>query len=69
MLKEKIKRVENRIDDLLNAFQENKQQNKELRKREARLSEERQSLIHKNKLARNKVNTMISRLKALEQDA
>lgn len=69
MLKEKIEQIENRIDDLLIAFQEHKQHNRELRERETRLSEERLSLIHKNKLARNKVNTMISRLKALEQDA
>ena len=69
MLKEKIEQIENRIDDLLTAFQKHKQLNRKLREREAQLSEERLSLMHKNKLARNKVNTMISRLKALEQDA
>jgi cell division protein ZapB len=67
-LEQQFKQLEHRADELLKLCQEYQRHNHSLRTREAQLNEERTQLLRKNDLARNKVEAMISRLKALEQE-
>lgn len=67
-LEQAFKRLENQVDELLELSKEYKRHNNSLRSREALLNEERSNLLRKNDLARTKVEAMIIRLKALEQE-
>ncbi|MDF2642023.1 MAG: hypothetical protein K0R45_1295 [Pseudomonas sp.] len=59
----------NRLELLLKHTEQLKSQNALLLAQEKSWREERAHLIEKNEIARQKVETMISRLKALEQDS
>ncbi|MFT0213323.1 TIGR02449 family protein [Pseudomonas sp. F1_0610] len=63
-----IKTLLSRVDQLISRYEELKQQHQLLKNAERTWREERAELIEKNQLARVKVEAMISRLKALEQD-
>lgn len=63
-----FKRLDHRVDEFIELCDEYKRHNKSLRSRESQLTEERANLMKKNDLARTKVESMIVRLKALEQD-
>lgn len=59
----------NRVELLLRHAEQLKSQNALLLAQEKSWREERAHLIEKNEIARQKVESMISRLKALEQDS
>lgn len=61
-----IKKLEDRVDDLIKAVERLQQENKDLRQSHSSLMTERSQLIEKTELARTRVEAMISRLKALE---
>ena len=63
-----LKKLEERVSELLTLCESYKRQNRSLKAREAQLLEERTQLLKKNDLARVKVEAMITRLKAMEQD-
>jgi cell division protein ZapB len=58
-----------RLELLITRVEQLKRQNGLLLAQEKSWREERAHLIEKNEIARQKVETMISRLKALEQDS
>ena len=64
-----FKNLESRVDEFIELCDEYKRHNQSLKSREVQLSEDRASLMKKNDMARAKVEAMISRLKALEQDS
>lgn len=57
-----------KLDLLIQRVEQLKAQNRQLLTSEKAWREERSHLIEKNEMARHKVESMISRLKALEQD-
>lgn len=57
-----------KLDQLLRRVEQLKAHNRLLQTNEKAWREERAQLIEKNETARQKVEAMISRLKALEQD-
>ena len=57
-----------KLDLLIQRAEELKAHNRQLLASEKAWREERSHLIEKNEMARHKVESMISRLKALEQD-
>ena len=67
-IEQQVKKLEERVSELLSVCEGYKRQNSALRMREEQLLEERTQLLKKNDLARIKVEAMISRLKAMEQD-
>ena len=58
-----------RLELLISRVEQLNRQNALLIAQEKTWREERAHLIEKNEIARNKVESMISRLKALEQDS
>lgn len=58
-----------KLDLLIQRIEQLKAQNRLLLASEKSWREERAHLIEKNEMARHKVESMISRLKALEQDS
>ncbi|MCH2340432.1 TIGR02449 family protein [Pseudomonas sp. NPDC047963] len=58
-----------KLEQLIKRTEQLKAQNRLLRQSEQAWREERAHLIEKNEMARVKVESMISRLKALEQDS
>ena len=63
-----LQSLESKVNDLVNACMQLKQENKTLRTSQDDLVIERASLIEKTELARNRVEAMISRLKSLEEN-
>lgn len=63
-----LKKLETRVDELIKAVERLQQENKTLRDSQTHLMTERTDLIEKTELARTKVETMIKRLKALENE-
>ncbi|HID49288.1 MAG TPA: TIGR02449 family protein [Chromatiales bacterium] len=63
-----LKKLESRVDDLIKAVERLQQENKTLRTSQTSLLTERTDLIEKTEMARSKVEAMIKRLKALEND-
>lgn len=61
-----IKKLEDRVDDLIKAVERLQRENKDLRASQSSLMTERSQLIEKTELARTRVEAMISRLRALE---
>ena len=61
-----LKRLEKRIDDLVAAVKELKDENRALRQRQDALTAERATLLQKNEQVRARVEAMIGRLKAME---
>lgn len=66
MADDQLKELEKKIDELIALCQELNRENQALKADNAGWRTERQSLISKNELARNKVEAMIDRLRAME---
>ena len=60
--------LEKKIEALLELLQNFERDNKLLRSQQTHWQQERSQLLQKNELARNRVEAMITRLRALEQD-
>ncbi len=67
MSEQEVKKLEYLVNDLLKACEHLKQENLLLRDRQEALFNERSKLIEKNQLAYTRIESMIVRLKALEQ--
>jgi cell division protein ZapB len=66
---QELKKLEFRLDELIQTIQRLKAENRSLRAQQDNMSAERAGLIEKNELARSRVEAMINRLKAMEQGA
>lgn len=64
-----IKLLERRVDELIRALENLKDENAALKQSHTSLLSERAKLIEKTELARTRVEAMITRLKALEENA
>ena len=63
-----IKNLEDRVDDLISTVERLRSENKTLRESQTNLVAERDKLILKTEQARTRVDTMIQRLKAMEDE-
>lgn len=61
-----LKTLEQRVDELIEAVTRLQSENRSLRAQQADLMSERARLIEKTELARSRVESMIARLKAME---
>ncbi len=68
MSAEQFRALEHQIDQLIYRCNQLEQENKNLRNQEVLWKKERIKLVEKNELARTRVEAMIHRLKALEQE-
>ncbi len=66
MADNQLKELEKKIDELIELCRELNRENQALKADSAGWRTERQDLISKNELARNKVEAMIDRLRAME---
>lgn len=66
MADKQAKVLEQKIDELIRLCQELNRENKMLKAQSANWQRERQDLIHKNEMARSKVEAMITRLRTME---
>lgn len=64
-----LKRLEKRLDELLNTIVQLKEENRALRQRQESLASEKTTLLHRNDQVRARVEAMIGRLKAMEHSA
>ena len=64
-----LKRLEQRVDELVATVLQLKEENRALRQRQDAISTERASLLQKNELVRARVEAMIGRLRTMEQGA
>lgn len=65
-LESELKRLERQVEELLDAVQHLREENRALRHRQDTLAVERASLLQKNEQVRTRVEAMIGRLKMLE---
>ncbi len=65
---DQLAQLEQQLDELLVLTQVLSKENRALRAQQKTWSTERAKLIEKNELAKNRVESMITRLKALERD-
>lgn len=63
-----LNKLEQRVDELIRTVNRLQDENKSLRDHQTNLITERAKLIEKTELARSRVESMISRLKAMEND-
>jgi cell division protein ZapB len=63
-----LKMLEHRVDELIQRLNAVKSENISLRESQASLITERARLIEKTELARTRVEAMITRLRAMEQE-
>jgi cell division protein ZapB len=68
-LETEITRLSNRVDELLGALEQLREENRALRQRHESLNNERATLLQKNEQVRTRVEAMIGRLKTLEHGA
>jgi cell division protein ZapB len=68
MSAEQFRALEHQVDQLIYRCHQLEQENRGLRSQENTWRKERTRLIEKNELARTRVEAMIHRLKALEQE-
>lgn len=68
-LDQDLKRLEFRVDELVRTVERMKEENRSLRTQQEHMTAERAQLIERNDLARSRVEAMIGRLKAMEQNA
>ena len=68
MSREQFAALEHQVDQLIYRCQQLEQENRSLRSQENAWRKERGRLIEKNEVARTRVEAMIERLKALEQE-
>ena len=64
-----LKRLEQRVDELVATVLQLKEENRALRQRQDFISTERASLLQKNELVRARVEAIIGRLRTMEQGA
>lgn len=64
----RLKSFTDKVDRLLNYCQKLESENAALREQQREWQSERARLVQKNELARNKIEAMIGRLKALEHN-
>jgi cell division protein ZapB len=64
-----LKRLESRIDDLIATCERLKKENDALRSQHSSLNEKHSKLAEKTRVARERIETMITRLKALDRTA
>ncbi len=64
-----LKRLEFRVEELVRTVERLKEENRSLRVQQEHMTAERAQLIERNELARSRVEAMIGRLKAMEQNA
>ena len=64
-----LRRLERRLDELVVAVQQLKEENRALRHRQDNLISERANLLQKNEQVRARVEAMIGRLKSMEHSA
>lgn len=69
VLDRELKRLERRLDELVEVLARLKDENRALRQRQDTLSAERAALVQKNEQVRARVEAMIGRLKAMEGNA
>jgi cell division protein ZapB len=62
-----LKRLEKRLDELVEICKKLQEENVSLRNRQDMLTAERATLLQKNEQVRGRVEAMITRLKAMEQ--
>ena len=62
-----LKRLEKRVDALVDVCDQLQNENQSLRQRQDTLTTERATLLQKNEQVRARVEAMIGRLKAMEQ--
>ena len=62
-----LKRLEDRLDDLVKICNQLQTENKSLKEKQETLSKERASMVQKNEEVRARVEAMIVRLKSMEQ--
>ncbi len=63
-----LESLENRVVELIELCQQLKTENQALRNQQGKLMGERASLMQKNELARSRIESMIMRLKSMEQE-
>jgi cell division protein ZapB len=69
MAESELKKLETRIDEMLRACARLSEENASLRKQQRALMADRAKLLEKTTLSQTRVETMIQRLKLLEQRA
>ena len=62
-----LKRIEDRLDDLVKICNQLQTENKSLKEKQETLSKERATMVQKNEEVRARVEAMIVRLKSMEQ--
>ena len=62
-----LKRLEDRLDDLVKICNQLQTENKSLKEKQETLSKERATMVQKNEEVRARVEAMILRLKSMEQ--
>lgn len=67
VLEEELKRLEQRVDDLVATCRRLQEENQSLRTNRDQLLEERSTLTEKNRLARSRLESIVVRLRALEK--
>jgi cell division protein ZapB len=64
-----LRKLEKRLEELMNAVSKLKDENRSLRTRQDNLSAEKSALMQKNEQVRTRVEAMIGRLKGMEHGA
>ncbi len=67
MFEHELKRLEKRVDALVQVCDQLQDENRSLKQRQDTLTSERATLLQKNEQVRARVEAMIGRLKAMEQ--
>lgn len=67
MSEQTLQPLESKIDELIAFCAHLQQENQDLRNRESGLLKERSELIEKNQVARQKVESIITRLKSMQE--
>lgn len=67
MFEHELKRLEKRVDALVQVCDQLQDENRSLKQRQDTLTAERATLLQKNEQVRSRVEAMIGRLKAMEQ--
>jgi cell division protein ZapB len=66
---QQLKTLAKKIDDLIALCAELEQENRQLKSAASHWQQEREQLIEKTETARSRVESMINRLRALEQES
>lgn len=69
MESQQLKQLESKLEDLIQLCGQLDRENRALKASASNWQHEREQLLHKTELARGKVDAMITRLRALEQES